>query len=871
MAKNCTCSQLQETIDKIFIDDSCCCQNTVVTPTDNCCSCEPIIDLIDTDKFACASFNTNRSLKYQMIKESWLVYGTDSKTVYDAIIESQTSNILLLVKVLGGGVNENNKNYVISPLEVSKDVEHELYVVKYLKFIENELHICTYTTHKVDQDNYETSWQSDLFSDFDGSLYYTKIEIDNKLDNYYNKAYIDINFYKKGNIYNKTEINNFITDLESQILWEKGEGHESSTQRKNVNCEAIGSGAFATGQNNTVNGNASAVVGNNNTINGNSNFSSGQENKIYGDYNIVGGYRNKISANGQDNSNCNFIGGENNIINQNSRLSTALGYGNTSTGVYNFIGGQQNTIEKSPSSTDEYDGYNNFVYGHANKLQGVSSSSLGSRNNIVDGASTYAFGGSNIIKGKYSSSIGCWNVVQGDTATNLGSYNNVLSSGATTIGCNNIAKRPYSVALNAYNRAEGLGSISGGLRSYTYMPGSSAIGSAVEIKYYAKLIDRALPNTNNHDYWLVLTHKDGSLADIAENSIQNDRFLFNITVKNVKWDDQAKESVTQTNNKFLGGLTIRLTDTEQGRPSYTEKFPELAIYPGIEDVDTQPSSTDDHKYNIYFKPSSLEDVKYLFNNIEQDPGAQWGQGVREISYGSGYDGCKAVQIGAHAEGQGAMAVGPGSHSEGINTIAFNRGEHACGQYNFSTEGFNDKATIFSVGTGKENYTNDNDGSNVTIIRKNALEITRDGTVYLRIKNNNNTEDVYDLGELLNTLIDKINALNAAVNGTNTTINTTSSTTDNLLTALVNKINDLNTTINGTNTTINATNGAVNQQHNTSLATNLPTDGSELSLTTSLATNLPTDSSQLSLNELKVTGRDTQETNEDSLTKSIKVL
>jgi hypothetical protein len=41
--------------------------------------------------------------------------------------------------------------------------------------------------------------------------------------------------------------------------------------------------------------------------------------------------------------------------------------------------------------------------------------------------------------------------------------------------------------------------------------------------------------------------------------------------------------------------------------------------------------------------------------------------VRAIAYASGFDGCKAISIGAHAEGYGTMANGNGSHSEGIST------------------------------------------------------------------------------------------------------------------------------------------------------------------------------------------------------------
>jgi hypothetical protein len=104
-----------------------------------------VIDLIDTDKFACASFGNDRNLKYRMIREEWLTGGTNSKEVYDVIIDSQASGVILLIKVIRNNVNENSKNYVLPPLEVSQDIESGIYFIKYFKLIGENLHLCTYT------------------------------------------------------------------------------------------------------------------------------------------------------------------------------------------------------------------------------------------------------------------------------------------------------------------------------------------------------------------------------------------------------------------------------------------------------------------------------------------------------------------------------------------------------------------------------------------------------------------------------------------------------------------------------------------------------------------------------------------------------
>ena len=70
---------------------------------------------------------------------------------------------------------------------------------------------------------------------------------------------------------------------------------------------------------------------------------------------------------------------------------------------------------------------------------------------------------------------------------------------------------------------------------------------------------------------------------------------------------------------------------------------------------------------------------------------------------------------SHAEGSETSAAGDYSHAEGKGTITNNEAEHASGKYNQS----NKDTTIFSVGIG----TSDTD-------RKNAIEVTQDGDIYV---------------------------------------------------------------------------------------------------------------------------------------------
>lgn len=714
MAKNCTCSQLQETIDKIFIDDSCCCQNTVVTPTDNSCSCEPIIDLIDTDKFACASFDHNRNLKYQMIKESWLVHGTNSKTVYDAIIESQASEIMLLLKVLGGEIGENIKNYVISPIEVLQDVESGLYIVKYFKFIEGKLNICTYTIHKINDNEYETNWECDEMDDFDASQYYNKTEIDNNYatiqyitNNYYTSDIIDNNFYKKSETYNKNEIDNFFN---TKVLWEKGQG-QLSTQRKNTSCQAQGNYSFATGNNNIANGVGTAVLGTDNTANGNYSFVTGYTNTTGGSSNIVAGNNNTVTS---DN---NLTTGSNNNV--TASQSGAIGYGNKIiNGSCNFIGGGSNTIKTGSDNTDS--NYS-FSFGYGNEVTGNTSTTLG-RLNTIKGESSFAAGANNKVTGDFSSIMGKNNTVNGSLSVALGNNNIVTSSSSLAVGYHNYASNHYSLSLNEANRANGLASIAAGRCSYTDDLCSFATGLPVYEDYFAKLVE---PNANEGDTYygyLVLTNAQGQPVNITENSIQNKRFTF-----------------TTSEGKYWGELTIALTTAESANPIFADRFPH-DVWTGINDIIIVESAGTRY---IYFLPaadeSGRENIIWLFNNTDY--------GIRSISYASGYDGCKATNSGSHAEGYGTIAKGLGSHSEGECTFTQNEAEHACGKYNYSSNN-----TLFSIGIGKEEYANPDDGSSVTITRKNALEVTQDGEIYIRI-NEDGTENVYDLGKLLTALID----------------------------------------------------------------------------------------------------------------------
>ena len=92
-----------------------------------------------------------------------------------------------------------------------------------------------------------------------------------------------------------------------------------------------------------------------------------------------------------------------------------------------------------------------------------------------------------------------------------------------------------------------------------------------------------------------------------------------------------------------------------------------------------------------------------------------GQGAHAEGYNTA-----ALANGAHAEGRNTTASGEYSHAEGFHTEANNQSEHASGKYNKSNNQDANAQTIFSIGIG----TSKTD-------RKNAIEVLRDGRVFIK--------------------------------------------------------------------------------------------------------------------------------------------
>lgn len=153
------------------------------------------------------------------------------------------------------------------------------------------------------------------------------------------------------------------------------------------------------------------------------------------------------------------------------------------------------------------------------------------------------------------------------------------------------------------------------------------------------------------------------------------------------------------------------------------------------------------------------------------------EGVETSAIGSNShaEGLNSVAVGnvSHAEGSNTIAVGIYSHTEGIFNIAdgyaahaegarnktTNNYEHAQGYFNVSNAGDGiENQTISSIGIGKYTGGTDSPYSEEFAIRKNAVEVMRNGDVYIhRIGGYDGTNSVVEDGVVkAKTLQDCIN-------------------------------------------------------------------------------------------------------------------
>ena len=129
-----------------------------------------------------------------------------------------------------------------------------------------------------------------------------------------------------------------------------------------------------------------------------------------------------------------------------------------------------------------------------------------------------------------------------------------------------------------------------------------------------------------------------------------------------------------------------------------------------------------------------------------------GTGTYTVGMGAHAEGYYTYAIGndSHAEGSHSYAYGDCSHVEGTRTITYNVSENAIGQYNvsnyFEEEEFGYAYnTIHSIGIGY--YDEDNEEE----VRRNAIEVTQNGDLYIYGIGNydgTNVETAYDLRSVI---------------------------------------------------------------------------------------------------------------------------
>lgn len=134
---------------------------------------------------------------------------------------------------------------------------------------------------------------------------------------------------------------------------------------------------------------------------------------------------------------------------------------------------------------------------------------------------------------------------------------------------------------------------------------------------------------------------------------------------------------------------------------------------------------------------------------------------------------------SHAEGIQTSAAGKAAHAEGYYTKTTNQAEHASGQYNVSEA----DRTLFSVGIGESDTA-----------RKNALELTKTGDLYLKGIGSFDGTNFTD-AKTVQTVVNSLNGLVGTLHAWNyiKTLTTDSTETDILASLYVTDLDGIRTT------------------------------------------------------------------------------
>lgn len=196
----------------------------------------------------------------------------------------------------------------------------------------------------------------------------------------------------------------------------------------------------------------------------------------------------------------------------------------------------------------------------------------------------------------------------------------------------------------------------------------------------------------------------------------------------------------QTVIPLLNKLDELFKDTDENLDSFKELYDTLKLLKtSINDLNTT------HNKDIKNITSLLNTINQIINNdvlLKKDSLFEKGSGKNSAILKDGNnkaDGYLSVAIGNNTEAKGNR-----SFTQGEGTVANNIAEVAFGRYNNSNDN-----TLFSIGFGKSHTS------------KNAIEVTKDGDVYITGiggYDSTNPTTAKSVQEVINELVNKLNEI-----------------------------------------------------------------------------------------------------------------
>ena len=479
-----------------------------------------------------------------------------------------------------------------------------------------------------------------------------------------------------------------------------------------ANSASSSSGSVVLGNGNLVSGaNIVTLVGNGNIV------------KSGGNYSFVEGSNNEVSglaahAEGRNNK---AYGGSSHVEGQSNEASGscshAEGLSNSATGHYSHAEGSSNSAEARCSHVE---GYNNVASGE--------NSHVGGRLSLAAGRDSFAHGYGNSAYCAMAVAMGSENIVgvpgdshSADAASSvaLGRSNSAMGYSSFVCGHYNYADGMYSNAFGETTSARGFASHSEG-----FLTDASAMASHAEGAILPTQLTLYESDDPNYDARAIHPHED--FTRYTGHLLVNG-WLFTISATTTISDTGYLK--VKSGNEELQAMVSGHTDVTPVYGQYFDPNDSGTVANGIgshsEGFSTysegQASHTEGSSTSGFGDYSHAEGSGTCANGRSSHAEGHQTHANGADSHAEGVA-THAEGRGSHAGGNATSAIGNASYALGSGTVTNNAAEFACGKYNVSTTGTD--STMFSVGIG----------SNTN--RKNALEIRKDGKIYIYDNNGN---------------------------------------------------------------------------------------------------------------------------------------